>query len=248
MAVLPNYTTFRWYFAEKKLASITATFADANPDTIARTAGSYATDGAVAGMVAIPSSSVSNDGARFLIDTVAALTLTLDDGEAVTAEAATAGVTLTMLYLSPDGYEEWPGPRSAEAGRSSNLVRANGFDDGITGYPVWFSEAALIDLTVNALAADAVSGVDEYDWYLSQRTDDPSKQFLQINQVPGFSGSVQVAGTSLATSELELTPGLPLNPDKMAEMWRHSYVYCRRRSDGAIQWLDLHRALMGATV
>lgn len=83
-------------------ATITATFANANPDTLARAAGSFVDDGFKPGMRLRVTGAVNgaNNATFVRIKTVAATLLTMTDNVAFTAEAATAGVTVS-------GWEEW---------------------------------------------------------------------------------------------------------------------------------------------
>ena len=76
------------------------TFADADPDTITRDAGSWVDDGFVAGME-ITVDSADNDG-TFTLAIVAALVLTLVGSDELVAEGPTAGHTVTGGAL-PDG-------------------------------------------------------------------------------------------------------------------------------------------------
>lgn len=83
-------------------ATISATFADANPDTLARASGSFVTDGFKPGMrLRVTGAVNSGNNATFVrIKTVAATLLTMTDNVAFTAEAGTAGVVVS-------GWEEW---------------------------------------------------------------------------------------------------------------------------------------------
>jgi len=80
-------------------SGVNVTIADTNPDTIVRASGSFVTDGWQAGDVAIiaGSAQAANNGVPFVVATVAALTLTLETVEAVTAVGAAAGVTVTCF-------------------------------------------------------------------------------------------------------------------------------------------------------
>lgn len=72
----------------------TLTFNNANPDTVTASSGSFVSDGYKAGMYLTVANSASNDG-TYLINTVAATTITLDASESLTAEGpVSATVTL----------------------------------------------------------------------------------------------------------------------------------------------------------
>lgn len=68
-------------------------FADANPDTITRTTGSWIDDGFIAEM-SISITSSTNNNNTFVIGTVTATTLTLTVVDALTVESGTAGVSV----------------------------------------------------------------------------------------------------------------------------------------------------------
>jgi hypothetical protein len=74
-------------------AVATISFANTNPDTINRSAGSFVTDGFKSGMTITVSGSVSNNG-TYTIATVVAGTLTLIPSDSLATEAAGASVTI----------------------------------------------------------------------------------------------------------------------------------------------------------
>ena len=84
-------------------------FNDVNPDTITASGsspGSFVTDGFEPGMELVVTGTSNNDG-RYLIDSVAATTLTLDAGETLTAEGPIGSgmslVALTFLNSNSSG-------------------------------------------------------------------------------------------------------------------------------------------------
>jgi hypothetical protein len=181
----------------------------------------------------------SDNDAVYTIATVAATVLTLVDDDAVTAEGPVS-CQLTASWTDTDGWPEYPGPDT----RGTDLVRANGFDDG-------FSIVTIQDLdfetliTINASAADSVAGVDDYDWWLSDRTEVPASRFLSLAQAPdtggnSFSGSVNLSLTATCITELALALPGSITMQQLASMFKFAHLYVRRRSDGAIQWVDLH--------
>ena len=100
-------------------------------------------------------------------------------------------------------------------------------------------------MTCNALANDAVPGADEFDWYLSQRTDAAAFQLLTISVYnPGggntASGTVTLFRTALSITEIG--PVTAQTPQRAEDLFRHTYLYVRRRSDRSIQWVDLQKA------
>lgn len=153
------------------------------------------------------------------------------------------GFALGGAAIANDGMPEWP----------ATYVRlaASGFGDtGSTflGTPTPYSGTAML-ISCNASATDAVPGVDEYDWYLSQRTDVPASQYLETfpRTFLGntYSGSIRIVHTSLAESAFGFTP-TTVNPSHIPLLFRNCHLYVQRRSDNAIQWLDLLRAQTAA--
>lgn len=130
--------------------------------------------------------------------------------------------------LGADGHKVW----------RSNLLRAGGF----TGFATPTISAYPFALTCNAEAADAVLGVHEYSWYLSQRTDTVASQCLTIeHDVPAKSGRVRIniVGANVA----RILPGLSgadlLTASSLALIFKHVHLYVHRRSDNAYQWIRL---------
>ncbi len=88
-------------YLQKKSVTATSSAAsvnwnDANPDTITRGAGSFVTDGFVAGMaLTVTGAQNSANNGTYIVDTVAALTLTLIAEETVTADTADATAVIT---------------------------------------------------------------------------------------------------------------------------------------------------------
>lgn len=244
MTVITRHTDFRFRFANKvEETGVSCTFADANPDTIARAAGDFVAQGYLAGQSIDIAGSVNND-TRYTIATVAAATLTLASADAVTVEGPVS-CNLLSIHRDPDGLEEFPGLVAAENGRT-NLVRSGGFTGGLVGIPTPYIGAAF-EVTVNATGEDAVFGVDDYDWYMSQRTDDAAVQYLTIVQRAdaggeSFSGTVAIAHTANATSVLGLST--PPTPQQVTWLFKHVDLYAKRLSDGAIQWRNLLRAMV----
>lgn len=143
----------------------------------------------------------------------------------------------TSLVIDPlTGYEEWP----------LAMVRANGFTDLALPRPIL---VASFKLTVNPLtpgdpdsgADDAVAHVDEYNWYVSQRTDVAARQHLTVSQVTNKSGTLQFDITANAE---EMIPALTdplyvLTELDLHLLYRNVWVYCQRIGDDAIQQIEL---------
>lgn len=137
--------------------------------------------------------------------------------------------------VANDGLPEWP----------VASLRANGFDDGISVSP---TDAFPMTLTCNAGAVDAVDHVDEYDWFVSQGKETAGQgvgHFVVTRKPPGtdtYSGSIVVDLTAAA----EVLFPDPFDVSSIEVLFFGVDVYARRRSDGAIQRLDLRRLVYAA--
>jgi hypothetical protein len=122
-------------------------------------------------------------------------------------------------------------------------MRANGFDDGIT---VSSSSSFPIVLSCNAGAADASVGIDEYDWYVSQRTstvaDKPFTVSRKDSSPNTHSGRIELDIAAWADAEY---PD-PFDLSTVRVLFFAVDIYAIRRSDGAIQRLDLMKYLIDA--
>lgn len=133
----------------------------------------------------------------------------------------------TVSTTDPDGFETWPIAK----------MRSGGFDGGFTGIARPIS-AFPMTVSCNAQAAD---GGAAYDWYLSQRTDDPSLQWISISQLSSTqSGSVVLALTSKCVADLNLaSTTATLNEDNLREILRYVDLYVQRVSDDSIQLVKI---------
>ena len=253
MGVIADWSTFRWIFSRGGATSnwlhgnssgFALTFAAGPPATIAG-GGTFIADHHAAEMHCDVSATALNNG-RYLIDTVAAGLITLDSAETLQAEVVAA--TLFSAYRDNDQVEEFP----SELGHV-DLMRDAGFDLGIGQLSgavygrIRPYTGSAFEASCNALAADAVKGTDEYHWYLSQRTDDPAKQYLSIAQkadtaAQSFSGSVSIVHTAFAVSDLDLTAATIYLARR--ELFGHCDLYCQRIADGAIQWIRIYNEMM----
>lgn len=132
----------------------------------------------------------------------------------------------TSPTLGPGGYEVWPVALQ-------DAALAISVDDGTNALL-----ALPAIMSVNGGAADAVSGVDEYDWYLSQRTDDTAAQCLSLTSAAGTSSTVTLARTALGTSRYPSG-----STDDMRKLYRHVCVYVSRKSDKAWNMIDFSKTL-----
>lgn len=138
-----------------------------------------------------------------------------------------------------DGLPVWP---------VANL-RINGFTNTFT-YPVTWalppdpqpSDPATMTVTCNAQRTDVTDGTT-YFWYLSQRTDDATKQALSVTQPDGTkSGTIVISTTTQAP---KLVPGFDYTSiDGIAQLFRHTYLYVQRQSDQAIQYVNLSLVIL----
>lgn len=228
MAILYSYVAFRHHFAQvARTQAVSLTYNATSPPTITRGAGSFVSDGHLAGHT-VSVIGTTNNGGRYTVGTVAALTLTLSADDSLTAEGPVTS-SLVSAFYELDMMERWP----------TTLVRASGFDDGFTPSVTPFSPFPLT-LTVNGGIADASAGTS-YTWYLSQRTEDTSGQHLTITHADSTkTGTVTLALTAQAVADLGLASATSsLNAGQRIKLLTNVYVYCQRASDKAIQQVGL---------
>ena len=147
------------------------------------------------------------------------------------------------LFAPPDvtGYATWP----------SALLRADGFNQYLITQPMPAVDAIptnngiliVVNGTLAAPVADAVSGVDEFDWYLSQRTDATSLQNWSLTQYTD--GSPNTYSGAVVLKKVSGTSSSPPTLEEQFSLCRHCYLYVRERvsPSGAspIQLVDLTR-------
>lgn len=133
-----------------------------------------------------------------------------------------------------DGLEEWP---VAELGSGGFTEGFSGISKPITSLPI----------TISCNGGGDDSGTT-YRWYLSQRTDDPTKQFLSITHPSALqTGSVVLALTALAVSALGLAGATAtLTEGDLIRLLKHVDLYVQRASDKAIQHVLLLQATLGS--
>lgn len=246
--IIPSFAAFRYRFSERIELSVSATFVMDSPDQLTRGSGSWIDDGVEVGMYVDVSGSALGNNRRYRVTEMSALTLGFATSNTVADEGPlTLGVV--AVYRDPDSYERWP----------VALVRASGFADGLTDEPVSALEPSgltdlrlghmqPITLSANAYGSDSVYGVDDYDWYLSQRVGDHVAQPFTI--VPASTASFPAVNTWSGSVTLSLTNAAAaiLGGTLDAQMdvaWKNCHLYVRRRSNGAIQWFDLHELAFG---
>lgn len=247
MALYTTWSQFRLAFGiggsvTNQLLGSTATtmtFSAGPPPVVTRAAGSFIFDKHVAGMYTDITGTALNDGRYLLVD-VQALQLTFSDDAALQAEVIAS--TATSVYRDVNQVVSYP----SELHPTTNLVRLVGFTDTITGIAKPYIGVTM-NVSCNGGAPDAVYGVHRYHWYLSQRTDDPAKQFLAVAQKPdaglsSYSGSITIGHTALATSELGISGAPDMN--QVRELFKMCDLYCKQVSDGGIQYVNLYREMM----
>ena len=230
--ILTSYSDLRHHFARvARTTGVSLTFAAGPPGIISRGAGSFVTDGYTAGMSVDVSGSANNDG-RYTIESVAALALTVT--EALQVETVTCA--LTGAEYENDGAEKWP----------LDLVRAAGFSSTFVLSPLKITQLPAL-LTVNGLATDAVAG-SSYRWYVRQRTDDAAVKWLDPT-IPDMTrtGSLVLSLTDKAVADMGLASKTSkLTAEQQVRLLRNVTIFCRRDSDGAIQFVDLLQLSHGA--
>lgn len=137
-------------------------------------------------------------------------------------------VFATTSTRGVDGYEIWP---------VENLL-INGFDDGFTGLPV-----PLTDLPITLSVDGSADGAEAYHAYLSQRTDDTSKQYLSLSLASGKSGTWDISATSLLTDAYGAGP---YTSDQIRDIFRYCTLYVQRISDQSIQFLNILETTLAA--
>lgn len=98
-------------------------------------------------------------------------------------------------------------------------------------------------ISVNEQANDAATEIDEFDWYLSCRTDDPDRWLMTLGRADGpavtRSGTVWLSPTPLA-ERYGVTAEEPMaSLDAAAIIFRDVRIYVRRRSNGHIMHASL---------
>jgi len=234
MTVLPNFTTFRSTFAAAAFSfNDTLSFVNANPSTITRATGDFLAEGFTDHDKIAIAATVSNNG-NYTIRTATASTLTLVPGNTLVNEAAIFTV-YTGEAFDVDGLETWP----------TQSLRINGFNNTLAGVRKPGVAGIPMVVTANNYQADAVFNADEYDWYLSQRSDLAANQAFTIVQRPNvgfvsFSGTVHIA---LLFAKFGKLGNERFSPSDIIRFFKHTHLYVQRRSDKAIQWVDLLRKL-----
>jgi len=244
MAVIPTWSQFRYLFGIGGATSNqlygqsagTFTYAPGPPATISQGAGDFTADGHLADMRLDVINAPINSG-RYTIASVQPLLITLSYNE--TLQAETVASVLASIYRDADEVESYP----AEFHPIINLVRSGGFDTGFSGIPKPY-DGTEIEVSINSGAADSAFGANEYHWYLKQKTDTLSKQYLSIRQKPStftesYSGTVLLQRTQLGIDEVGAGS---ITTQKIRELFSYCNLYVKRISDGAIQWIDLYRA------
>ena len=243
MAIIPTWSSFRQQFAET-VSLLNTSIAFTAPDRVDAGVTDLVTAGFLVGHRLIPSGSgvVAANLGPFIIASFPTNAIAETVEQTITTQGAASPRSLEAAFIDPDGLERWP-----VANVNSTWVNTFEFfaDSGPFVPLVGFGDYIV---TVNAVAADAVQGTDEYAWFLSQRTEDTAQQSLTIEDTPdaagqSFSGTIRLRHTQLALDEYGLTEGVALTPTQTAAMFKNVHVYIQRLSDDAIQFVDLHRFL-----
>lgn len=240
MAIIQQFSPFRAIFA------VHASFAPTAPDPLQFTApnilnrtsgGNWATSGFQVGHRIQPVGTVSNDQYFTIASFASSSVLNTVESNVTTEGPFTAGVTVDGVFIDPGGCERWP---------VANVRQAT-FSGGVSGMTVPFVPTVKtvgLALTVNATTADTTPGVDDYDWFLSQRTEDTTKQYISIFEEPAaggntFSGTIRFAHTTLAETEFGIAVGSSLTPIQTVRFFNKMDLYVQRKSDKLIQWVRL---------
>lgn len=125
-----------------------------------------------------------------------------------------------------DGLEEWP-VANLRSGGFTGLVTPT-----ITSFP--------LTITCNG---GAIDGGAAFDWYLSQRTDDPARQYLTITHTrPTKSGTVTIDINEDRVAALlpDVSGPALFEAGNLGLLMKNVALYVQRRSDKAYQWIKLY--------
>jgi hypothetical protein len=141
---------------------------------------------------------------------------------------------LKSAFIDVGGFERWP----VDLVDHPPLPQIEGADLPYDGTPMTIHVGA---------GVDATPGVDEADWYVSQRSDDPAKQYLAVTQTAASPGqtrskAIDLIHTPLAESEFGVALGVRPTPDQLINLFRYVHIYFRFRSSSRIKWVDLLKA------
>lgn len=121
-------------------------------------------------------------------------------------------------------------------------MRAGGFDGGIEVASA--SETFPIKLTCNGGTFDASVGIDEYDWFVSQRTSTIANKPFTVSRFDdvgtSYSGTILLQLRTWAQLEYDD----PFDLSTIRVLFFAVDIYAIRRSDASIQRFDLMKYLL----
>ena len=260
--IFQTFGSFRFGFATRAvpLGVVTATFVAQSLPTLARITRSFDewnigadpfTPSLEVGMRLTIAGSASNNRAY----TIASFSGDFDifvEEDTVVAEGPVALGSIEGMFFNDTGFPTWP-VQYMRVGDTA-VPFADGIDElGLMGVPISTApyDGGTVLMSPIGFLGDSVLNVDEYDWHLAQRTDDPAKKYFDVAQkanVGGqsFSGTCEVTPSALAQSKFGFTPGAgPIDPDITRTLFRGTQLYVRRVSDQAIQRLDMLPRMLG---
>ena len=147
------------------------------------------------------------------------------------AGAVVPSAIVDVSVRTQSGFEYWP----------AHLVNQ---PQQIAGLEIDKPFAGLINVTANASANDAIPAVDEFDWYLRQRTDEPTKQIFHVTQLPAApgqsrSGSIVLSLTAYALQEYPTLGTATPAYAEIAAALRSVTLFVREVATGQIRVVDL---------
>lgn len=155
----------------------------------------------------------------------------------LTTYAAFRNTFAVVAGLANDGLPIWPYAKLHVVGFTSTWTIPNSLPSGFESGTAW-------TITINGAVNDAVAGVSEYYWYLSQRTDDPTKQYFTISHpdvLPNTrSGTVNIVFSALGQSLYST-----VDSSNISTLFANVDLYVQRISDDAIQHKMLLDVLLG---
>lgn len=227
--ILSSYPEFRYHFATvARTSGVSLTYNHlANPDTIARASGSFVTDGFTTAMSLDVFGTTANDG-RYTIASVSALTLQLG-GSLTSSETIVSD--LTGAQYEVDGAETWPLTKT-------HVTTFESTWSPVTPVPI---RRFPVTVTINGGATDVSAG-SSYTWYVRQKTDDSTLQWmLASHTLATKTGTITLQLTQKCVDDLSLSGATAKLNEHTDRVLRNVTLFVKRLSDGAIQFIDLDR-------
>lgn len=155
----------------------------------------------------------------------------------VTTYSAFRNTFATVVGLANDGLQIWPYAKLDVVGFTDTWTIPDVLPSGFESGTAW-------TITINGSANDAVAGVAEYYWYLSQRTDDVPNQYFTISH-PDVLPNTRSGTVNIVLSALGQTLYPTMDSATILSLFTNVDLYVQRISDDAIQHKLLLEPLLG---